>query len=72
MLTNSQADDLAEVAYETYRKSVGGKSFTGDNLPHWKDTKVLSSGVRAIPDNIRQAWRDAVTAVVENFERPSP
>lgn len=72
MLTHSQADDLAGIAYEAYRQSVGGKSFTGDDLPHWRETKVLSSGVRAIPDNIRQAWRDAVTAVVENLERPSP
>lgn len=46
-------EELAETAYEAYRRSCKGKSIRGEELPHWKD----------LPDAIQTHWRAAASAV---------
>lgn len=44
----------AQLAYEAYVVSVGGKAFNGDDLPGW----------HALPTRIRDAWAEAANAVL--------
>ena len=46
--------DVAQIAYEAYGKSTGGKNFMGDPMPAWDD----------LPSAIRQAWDAAAQAVL--------
>ncbi len=42
--------DLAQIAYLAYAKSVGGKNY---DMPTWD----------ALPERVREAWREAARAV---------
>jgi hypothetical protein len=44
---------LARLAYETYRRATGGRSYRGEPLPDFEDVSVP----------IQAAWIAAVTAV---------
>lgn len=43
----------AQIGYKAYSISVGGKSFTGDDMPTWK----------ALPDKQKKAWIAATSAI---------
>lgn len=44
----------AQIAYETYSKTVGFVNFQGRPLPKWSD----------LPPNIQQAWINAAAEVM--------
>ena len=48
----------AQIAWDTYKKSVGGKSFNGDPLPGWDE--VCENNPR-----IANAWRDVAKALAK-------
>lgn len=48
-------EQMAIRAYVAYGDSTGGVNHLGKPMPHWVE----------LPEKIRQAWRDAVKAVVE-------
>jgi hypothetical protein len=54
-MKTTSADEYAEVAYEAYKMSVGGKSIKGEPLPKYKD----------MPAGIQAAWMNAAAAVLE-------
>lgn len=43
----------AQIGYEAYAQSTGGKTFDGRDMPTWE----------ALPDRIQRAWTDAATAI---------
>ena len=49
-------ENPAEVAYDAYCKSVGGKAFNGDTLPAFGQT----------PERIQAAWVAATRAAIES------
>lgn len=46
----------AQIAYEGYASSTGGKTFDGRDMPAWSD----------LPERIQCAWAAAVLAVDES------
>ena len=53
--TEFTSEDLGRVAWDEYRKQVGGVSkFTGDTLPEWG----------AVDSDIQNAWEQAAVAVL--------
>lgn len=47
--------EVGEIAYEAYRRSCGGKSVRGDELPDWEN----------LPYSIRIHWEAAGHAVAD-------
>lgn len=54
----SKIEANAHLAWDTYKKSVGGKSFNGDPLPEWYEVCEKSP-------RIANAWRDVAKALAE-------
>ena len=52
----SMTEINAEIAWNTYKKSVGGKAFNGDPLPTWEQVNESSP-------RIANAWRDVAKAL---------
>ena len=52
----SMTEINAEIAWDTYKESVGGKAFNGDPLPTWQE--VCEKNPR-----IANAWRDVAKAL---------
>lgn len=52
--------EQAKRGYEGYAKSTGGKTFDGRDMPKWDD----------LPDRIKEAWREAIAAAVDEPEGP--
>lgn len=53
-ITEKGLEDYAKIAYEAYGKKVDFKNFEGKPMPKWEDLTPL----------IRDAWKEAITAVV--------
>lgn len=54
-----QSDDLlGKIAYNAYTKSVGGKSWNGDDLPTWDEMSLDIKKERLVT-----AWKEAGQAV---------
>lgn len=49
----------ARRGYEGYAASTGGKTFDGRQMPGWDE----------LPDRIKEAWRAAIVAAVDNEPR---
>jgi hypothetical protein len=69
--TSVTDDELGEVAYETYCKAVGGKSFNGDALPSWAGMKEAAK-TDSKKENIVMAWKRAGRAVCSLVEKKLP
>lgn len=50
-------DGLGKVAYEAYSDAVGGKSFSGDDLPTWEERYETHPEIAA-------GWESAAQAVL--------
>lgn len=60
---NMTPEDFGEIAYETYRDAVGGRSaITGEPLPTWQQQLVQRPGVAEAWVAVAQAVRSAVAA----------
>ena len=51
--------EQARRGYEGYAASTGGKTFDGRDMPQWVD----------LPDRIKEAWRAAIVAAVDQPPR---
>jgi hypothetical protein len=70
--SNVTDDELGGLAYETYCKAIGGKSFNGDPLPTWAEMKKSASGGDGKKENIVIAWKRAGRAVASLVEKKLP
>lgn len=70
--TNVTDDEVGGLAYETYCKAVGGKSFNGDPLPTWAEMKKAADGGDSKKENIVLAWKKAGRAVATLVEKKLP
>lgn len=69
--SNVTDDELGGLAYETYCKAVGGKSFNGDTLPTWDEMKKAAA-TDSKKENIVIAWKRAGRAVATLVEKKLP
>lgn len=62
-MTIEAIEELAELLYERYCESVGGKAWNGDDLPDWHDFS-------RDPEKVTQAegWRSVAREAWEHFE----
>lgn len=51
-------EEISKLAWETYKKAVGGKAFNGDPLPGWEEMVTDEQKVKIV-----EAWRATAEAV---------
>lgn len=62
-MTKTDHEAIVFVAWDAYKKAVGGRAFNGDPLPDWDEmANDQSKSVQA------WAWRDAIKAAIMAYE----
>ena len=53
------AIDIGLIAFEAYKKKVGGKTYDGKDMPNWSD----------VGQSVQDGWRHAAVAVSQYLDQ---